>query len=419
MNWKIRGNKNLEGVIPVSGSKNAVLPIMCATLLSTEPVVLHNVPNLSDVHNLMKIMNEFGVKTDFDTEKGVLSVDASGLKNVKVDSLTSSKLRASFLVAGALLGKFQDITFPFPGGCSIGERPIDLHLKAFQMLGAKSKIEKGQVRLTSPNGLSSNLIFLDFPSVGATENALLTAVSLQGKTTILNAAEEPEVEDLVNFLKTIGADIRKEDVKSWSVYGGKILKGGEYRVMYDRIEAGTWLTLSALTNGKVKVSNLDPSSISSFRMKFEDSGFGLRTNSNFEFYLLQDELKSITFQTGPHPSYPTDMQPLMLTLATLTEGMHIGVETIFNNRFQYLQELMKMGGNSKVFEGKMAVVNGVTNLSGATVKATDLRAGAALVIAGLLAEGETTITDTHHIERGYENIFAKLRKIGAIIETAN
>lgn len=411
--WEIKGSKSLEGIIPISGSKNATLPILCASILTGGLVNLKNIPALTDVDYTLQILNSLGVTTVFNKEENNLYIDAKELKNIEIDSELASKLRGSFLLAGALLGKYGEVRFPLPGGCNIGVRPIDLHLKAFSSLGAKWHIENGYVVLSGK--LKAGTVFLDFPSVGATENAILAAVSIKGKTTILNGAEEPEIVDMIAFLNSLGADIRKEEGKTWVVYGGKTLTGGEYSVMPDRIEAGTWLVLSALTDGKVKVSNLNENELKNVLMKFTEYGYTIVKEDN-TFSLKLNTPQAVSFQTGPHPSFPTDMQPQMLTLASLTKGMHIGVETVFENRFQHLPELERMGANYKVFENRMAVLNGVDKLYGTTVSATDLRSGASLVIAGLLAEGTTIIENTYHIERGYENILHKLSLIGADIQ---
>lgn len=409
MAWKIQGNANVEGIIPVSGSKNAVLPIIAGSILAGEKVTLRNVPALSDVFNLLSILEDLGVTSAFDVNTNVLEINPIGLQNNTVSVEKASKLRASFLVAGSLLGRFSEVSFPFPGGCSIGSRPIDLHLKAFSLLGAENKTKNSCVNLKGE--LKSNDIFLDFPSVGATENAILAAVSIEGRTRIQNGAEEPEIKDLVSFLNFLGADIKLESPKTWIIEGGKPLYGGDYTIMYDRIETGTWLALSAMTNGKVKVQNVDEFSTFNILQKFRESGFNIVIENGF-YSIVKEEEKAILFQTGPHPSFPTDMQPLMLTVATISEGMHIGLETIFSNRYLYLSELMKMGANNQIIDDKMAVIKGVKGLQGAQVKATDLRAGASLVIAAIVAEGDTIIHDTYHIERGYEKIFEKLHNIG-------
>lgn len=423
MAWKIKGQKELSGIIPVSGSKNAVLPIIAASILAKDKVTLRNVPDLSDVSYMTLILNELNVHTDYDEKTKVLEIDATNLKNNATSENFASKLRASFLVSGSLLGLFGKVQYPMPGGCSIGQRPIDLHLKAFKQLGAEHSIRRGHVLIEGD--LKANSIFLDFPSVGATENALLTAVSVQGKTTILNAAEEPEIFELVRFLKEMGADIYKEEGKSWVVNGGKELKGVDFKVCSDRIEAGTWLTLSALTNGAVKVSKVEEDSIHNILVKFGEAGYNINKeyiNDEMIYSLTKKEAKSqqrISLQTGPHPSYPTDMQPLMTVLASLTDGMHVVVDTVFSNRFQYAHELLKMGAKIEVLDSRMGIINGVDGLQSSIVTATDLRAGAALVLAGLVAEGETVVTDTDHILRGYEDILKKLENINAEISVVN
>lgn len=413
MALKIEGLNPLSGTIAVSGAKNATLPILCATILSSEQLTLLNVPNLTDVQNVIHILHSMGVETSFNEEENKLEINPINLFNGTIDPMLAGKLRASFLIAGSLLGKYGKVRFPLPGGCAIGQRPIDLHLKAFQSLGASWKIEHGHVLIEGP--LKAGTIFLDFPSVGATENAILAAVSIEGETTILNAAEEPEIVDLVNFLNQMGADVRKEAGKTWVINGGKPLKSTTYSIMPDRIEAGTWLTLSALTNGNVKVRGIEKTSINNVFHKLIELGFQINEQNGVYSVNPISPSRAMSFQTGPHPSFPTDMQPQFLVLAALTKGMHIAVETVFENRFQHVPELMKMGTNIKVFENKIAAIYGGKSLTGAPVKATDLRAGAALILAGLMAKGTTTITDEYHIERGYENVLSKLQSIGANI----
>ena len=407
----IKGGKQLSGEVEVAGAKNSVLPLLCASILSETPTRIKNVPDLSDVQNLIEILKSMNVKIDWNKSSKEVEIDARDIKNIMVDFELVRKLRASFLLVGALLGRFGEIKFPFPGGCNIGQRPVDLHLKAFETMGIENKVERGYICFSGK--LENATIFLDFPSVGATENALLAAVATEGKTVILNGANEPEIIDLIDYLNAMGVDINRDSSRGIIVNGGKRLTGTTYQVMPDRIEAGTWLLLSAMTGNNITVKNANPDHLENLIEKLHESGILVEGNP---LRVAKNNPKdTITFQTGPYPSFPTDFQAQCTAMAMTMEGMHIVVETVFDNRFRHVAELNKMGADIRIFD-KIAIIYGGKRLTGANVKATDLRGGMAVVMAGLVAEGETVVGDFGHILRGYEDLIPKLRKLGAEVE---
>ena len=407
----IEGGHSLNGEVEVSGAKNSVLPLICASILSETPTRLTNVPNLSDVEILLKILESMNVEVQWDKAKKEVIIDASDIQNVEVDMGLVRKLRASFLLVGALIGKFGEIKFPFPGGCNIGRRPVDLHLKAFEAMGIKHKIKGGCIHFSG--NLRKATIFLDFPSVGATENAILAAVSAKGRTIILNGANEPETTDLINYLNQMGADIQRDSLRGIVVNGGKPLIGTAYEVMPDRIEAGTWLLLSAMSGGNIKVQNANTNHLENLIEKLNESGISVALNPLRVTKIAPKG--TMTFQTGPYPSFPTDFQPQCTAMAMTMKGMHIIVETVFDNRFKHVAELNKMGADIRVFD-KIAIVYGGKKITGANVKATDLRGGMSMVMAGLVAEGKTVVHDFEHVLRGYDNLIPKLQKLGAKVK---
>lgn len=407
----IEGGHPLSGEVEISGAKNSVLPLICASILSETPTCIKNVPNLSDVENLLKILRSMNADVQWDKEKKEVIIDARNIQNIEVDHELVRKLRASFLIVGALIGKFGEIKFPFPGGCNIGQRPVDLHLKAFETMGIKHRIQGGYIHFSG--NLKRGTIFLDFPSVGATENAILAAVSAKGRTVILNGANEPETTDLINYLNQMGADIQRDSLRGIVINGGKPLKGTTYKVIPDRIEAGTWLLLSAMSGGKIKVKNAEVSHLENLIEKLNESGISVALNP---LRITKINPKgTMTFQTGPYPSFPTDFQPQCTAMAMTMNGMHIIVETVFENRFRHVAELNKMGADIRVFD-KIAIVYGGKKITGAEVKATDLRGGMAMVMAGLIADGETVISDFDHVLRGYDDLIPKLQKLGAKVK---
>lgn len=407
----IEGGHPLSGEVEISGAKNSVLPLICASILSETPTCIKNVPNLSDVENLLKILRSMNADVQWDKEKKEVIIDARNIQNIEVDHELVRKLRASFLLVGALIGKFGEIKFPFPGGCNIGQRPVDLHLKAFETMGIKHRIQGGYIHFSG--NLKRGTIFLDFPSVGATENAILAAVSAKGRTVILNGANEPETTDLINYLNQMGADIQRDSLRGIVINGGKPLKGTTYKVIPDRIEAGTWLLLSAMSGGEIKVKNAEVSHLENLIEKLNESGISVALNP---LRITKINPKgTMTFQTGPYPSFSTDFQPQCTAMAMTMNGMHIIVETVFENRFRHVAELNKMGADIRVFD-KIAIVYGGKKITGAEVKATDLRGGMAMVMAGLIADGETVISDFDHVLRGYDDLIPKLQKLGAKVK---
>ena len=403
----------LRGRVQISGSKNAALPILAACLLTEEICEIRNVPPLSDVRNMLELLRELGAKADFDEEKEIVSVQAKEIFQKDMELESAGKMRASFLAAGALLGRCGQAKLPLPGGCQIGSRPIDLHLKGFQVMGAKNKQEHGVVELTAKN-LKGGEIYLDFPSVGATENIMLAAVLAKGKTIIQNAAAEPEICDLADFLREMGAEIEGDGTDTITISGVKELHGAVHRVIPDRIEAGTFMTAAAITGGdilleNVKEEHLTPviAKLAECNVKTEGTEKGLRV-------YRKGKLHSIQLKTMPYPGFPTDMQAPFMSLMAVAKGTSVITETVFENRFLHAGELQRMGADIKT-DGRCAVIEGVEEMTGAKVRATDLRAGAALILSALAAKGDTEISDIYHIERGYHRIDEKLRQLGADI----
>lgn len=404
----------LQGEVKISGSKNAALPILAACLLTEEVCEIHNVPPLSDVHHMIELLQDLGAEVEFLKEQEVIRVCAGKIESVESEYETARKMRASFLVAGALLGRCGHARLSLPGGCQIGSRPVDLHLKGFQALGAKSRQEYGFVELTA-KALKGSSIYLDFPSVGATENIMLAAVLAKGRTVIENVAEEPEICDLADFLRKMGAEIEGDGTDTITIMGQKELHGAVHEVIPDRIEAGTFMTAAAITGGNVLLQNireehLKPviAKLTECNVKTEILPEGLRVSR-------RGKLHPIQLKTMPFPGFPTDMQAPFMSLMVIAKGTSVITETIFENRFIHAGELQRMGADIKI-DSRSAVIEGVETLMGTKVKATDLRAGAALILSALAAKGETEISDIYHIERGYYKIDEKLRALGAEIE---
>lgn len=400
----------LKGSVKVSGAKNSVLPIIAASLLSSGDVVLDDIPELEDVNVIIELIRNFGAYCELKNGKLIIKAD---IKDIEAPYELVKKMRASFLVMGPILARLGHAKISMPGGCAIGTRPIDLHLKGFQTLGAQITIGHGYVEAKAKK-LTGKKIYLDFPSVGATENIMMAAVFAEGMTTIENAAEEPEIVDLANFLNEMGANIKGAGTDTIKIEGVKELKGAEHIVIPDRIEAGTYMVAAAMTGGDVLIENIITDHVRSIIAKLTECGVkiteepaGLRVKGIKNF-------KAVDIKTLPYPGFPTDMQAQMMVMMTIAKGTSVIIETVFENRFMHVDELKRMGANIKI-EGRSAVVTGIEHLSGAEVKATDLRAGAALILAGLVAEGKTEINDIHHVDRGYVRIEEKLRNLGAII----
>lgn len=409
----IKGGNRLSGDIFVSGAKNAAVAIIPAVILSDGPCVLENVPKISDVSIGMKILAEMGASVEM-VDATTFRIDATHLRNSIVPYDMARKMRASYYFLGACLGKFRKAMVSMPGGCPLGARPIDMHLKAFEVLGAKHEIDNGVVNVESDN-LYGGHIYFEKVSVGATMNAILAAVKADGLTIIENAAREPHIVDLANFLNSMGADIMGAGTDVIKIRGVGYLRGTTYSIVPDQIEAGTYMIAAAATGGDVMVRNVTPKHLESITAKLRKIGVNIEEYDDSVRVWVDRPLVKANVKTSPHPGFPTDMQPQIATLLTLVQGPSIITENIWDSRFAYVEELRRMGANISV-DGKVAVIEGTGCLKGAPVKACDLRAGAALIIAGLAASGVTEIEDIHHIERGYEDMDVKLRGIGADIE---
>lgn len=409
----IKGGNRLEGDIYVSGAKNAAVAIIPAVILSDGPCVLENVPKISDVSIGLKILAEMGAEVEM-IDDTTFRIDAANLVNSEVPYEMARKMRASYYFLGACLGKFGKAMVSMPGGCPLGDRPIDMHLKAFEVLGAENDIINGVVNVESRH-LYGGHIYFDKVSVGATMNAILASVKADGLTIIENAAREPHIVDLANFLNSMGADIMGAGTDVIKVRGVKHLRGTTYSIVPDQIEAGTYMIAAAATHGDVMIRNVIPKHLESITAKLIKIGVNVEEYDDAVRVWTTRPLVKTNVKTSPHPGFPTDMQPQIATLLTLVDGPSLVTETIWDSRFAYVEELRRMGANITI-DGKVAIIEGTGKLNGAPVKACDLRAGAALIIAGLAADGITEIEDIHHIERGYQDMDGKLRGIGADIE---
>ncbi|MBQ5316195.1 MAG: UDP-N-acetylglucosamine 1-carboxyvinyltransferase [Oscillospiraceae bacterium] len=409
----IKGGRRLEGEVTISGAKNAVVAIIPAVILADGPCILENIPDISDVSISLRILYEMGAIVE-NLGGGVYRIDATPIKEPVVPYELARHMRASYYFLGTLLGKFHRARVAMPGGCYLGDRPIDQHLKAFTALGADCRLENGMIDI-SADMLIGSQIYFDKISVGATINAILAAVRATGLTVIENAAKEPHIVDLANFLNSMGADIMGAGTDVIKIRGVRQLKGTSYAIIPDQIEAGTYMVAAAATKGNVLIKNVIPKHLESITAKLAKIGVNVEEFDDSVRISVDGPLVKTSVKTQPHPGFPTDMQPQFSTLLCLAEGTSIVTEEIFNNRFRYVDELRRMGADISV-EGRVAVIEGVGKLYGAPVTAPDLRAGAALVIAGLAAAGVTEIDDIYHIERGYENIEQKLRALGADIE---
>lgn len=407
----VRGGRPLYGSVRVSGAKNAVLPIIAACLLPTSPCTLEDVPDLADVHTICLVLQTLGAKVEYQNKALKIYPPENPLTEAPYEFVR--QMRASFLVLGPLLARTGLASVSLPGGCAIGSRPIDLHLKGFQSLGARIEHGYGSIKAeTGFNGLQGNRIYLDFPSVGATENIMMAAALAEGQTSIENAAEEPEIVDLANFLNAMGAKIKGAGTKVIRITGVRELHGVTHTVIPDRIEAGTFMVAGAITGGNILVENVIIDHVKPVIAKLMEMGIPVYEENNGIRIIGSPEYKAVDIKTMPYPGFPTDMQAQMMALMTVARGTSIITETVFENRFMHVNEFRRMGARIKTV-GRNAVVQGPADLSGAPVKATDLRAGAALVLAALRAEGETKIGNIHHIERGYEHLIDKFRGLGA------
>jgi len=409
----VEKSKPLQGTVHVNGAKNAVLPILAATLLSTEGCcVLEDVPALIDVDIICEVLSSLGADVKR-LGRDKIEVLSYCIDEVEAPYELVRKMRASFLVMGPLLARMGKARISMPGGCAIGTRPIDLHLKGFKALGAEIELGYGFVEASAEKLIGAN-IYLDFPSVGATENIMMAAVLAEGQTFIENAAEEPEIIDLANFLNKMGADITGAGTDTIRINGVKKLGGATHTVIPDRIEAGTYMIAAAITGGNVLVDNVVPDHLKPIIAKLKECEIDVKEEGNGLRVIANNRPKAVDIKTMPYPGFPTDMQSQFTVLMSIAEGTSIAIETVFENRFMHVSELKRMGANIKI-EGRSAIIEGKDNLLGAPVKATDLRAGAALILAGLVAKGTTEIMDAHHVDRGYVNIEEKLRSLGANI----
>ena len=412
----INGGHRLQGRVKISGAKNAVLPIIAATLLGQDnPSLLDEVPALEDVHTITEVLNLLGVKADFDATKHQLHVDSSVIGSCEAPYDLVRKMRASFLIMGPLLARCGQAKISLPGGCAIGTRPIDLHLKGFEALGADIHIGHGYIEAAAPEGLQGAKIYLDFPSVGATENILMAASMAKGQTILENPAQEPEIVDLANYLNVMGAKIRGAGTNVIKIEGVEKLVGRDYTIIPDRIEAGTYMVAAAMTQGDVYIENAISEHLKPVIAKLKEAGVTIEEDVDGIRVTCDHRTKAVDIKTMPYPGFPTDMQAQFMAMLAVSEGTGLVTETVFENRFMHVDELKRMGANIRI-DGRTSVVEGVERLTGCQVKATDLRAGAAMVLAGLVAEGETQVGYIHHIDRGYDDLVGKLVGLGADIK---
>ena len=411
----IKGGSLLNGTIYASGAKNSALPILAASLLADSPLRVGNLPHLNDVTTMLELLGSMGVEVMLSDEMEV-QVDTSNIKNLNARYELVKTMRASILVLGPLLAKFQQATVALPGGCAIGSRPVNLHIEAMRAMGAEINIEDGNIKASVNGRLQGAKILFEPVSVTATENVLMAASLAEGTTIIENAAREPEVIDLANCLIEMGANIKGAGSDQIIIEGVEQLNGASFSVMPDRVEVGTYLTAVAMTGGRVKIKSAKPEYLSSVISKLERTGAEITLGDDWvEIYMDKSKPKAVSLTTGPYPSFPTDMQAQFVSLNSIAQGNSTVTETVFENRFMHVQEIARMGGNITL-KGNTAVIEGIDRLQGAPVMATDLRASASLVLAGLVAEGATVIDRIYHIDRGYERIEEKLKMLGADIE---
>ena len=410
----VKGGNRLVGTVKTSGAKNAVLPIIAASILGTSPSRLDEIPALEDVRTICAVLECLGIKVDA-SEPHTLKIDSREITSCEAPYELVRSMRASFLVMGPLLARKGYARISQPGGCAIGTRPIDLHLKGFEALGVKIEQGHGYIEASAPEGMTGANIYLDFPSVGATENIMMAAAMANGTTVLENPAEEPEIVDLANYLNQMGARVRGAGTNVITVEGVSELHGVQHSVIPDRIEAGTYMIAAAMTGGDVIIENVLPEHQKPLIAKLREAGALVEEDIDRIHVVGSGRLKAVDVKTLPYPGFPTDMQAQMMAMLSVAEGRSKITETVFENRFMHVVELNRMGANITT-EGRSAVITGPAHLTGCTVRATDLRAGAAMILAGLVAEGATEICDIYHIDRGYEEIAAKLTRLGADIK---
>ena len=409
----IHGGNRLSGEIEISGAKNAAVAIIPATLLAQDVCRIENIPNISDVSCMIRILSQMGAQIRY-INKHTIEINTKTVNSYLVPYEMTKQLRASYYLIGALLGRYSRAKVALPGGCNFGVRPIDLHIKGFELLGAKTTVEENAMINASADMLTGNLIYMDKVSVGATINVMLAAVKARGLTIIENAAKEPHIVDLANFLNSMGADVRGAGTDVIKIHGVSNLHGCTYAIIPDQIEAGTYMVAAAATGGDVLIKNVIPKHLESITAKLVECGVKVTEYDDSVRVQSEGRFKRINLKTMPHPGFPTDMQPQMAVLLSVAEGTSLVSEGVWDNRFKYIDQLMRMGADVQV-DGTMAVFQGVKELMGAPVKADDLRAGAAMIIAGLIARGTTEIEDIIYIDRGYEDYVDKLRNVGADI----
>ena len=416
----IKGGTPLKGEVSIGGAKNSVLKLMAAALLAKGETKIYNVPDLTDVEIMLSVIEQLGAVTHYDKKEKSVSIDATNLTSITAKYELVSKMRASFIVLGALVSRCREAIVAMPGGCAIGERRVDFHIRGLEALGAKIKIENGYVHAKVPKLVGTD-IYLDIPSVGATENLMLASILAEGSTRIQNAAQEPEIVDLANFLNTMGADVNGAGTSEIVINGVKQddLHPIEYTTIPDRIEAGTFMSAIIATRGKAIIKNVFPAHLTFFTDKLLKMGANIKlVDPNILEVSCKNRLNSINFITQPYPGFPTDLQSMAMTLLTTANGVGIITESLYENRFMQVPELRRMGADIHQ-DRNHAIIKGVKKLTGATLAASDLRAGASLVDAALMADGNSTIENLHHIDRGYENFENKLRLLGGKIERKN
>jgi len=411
--YVIKGGNPLVGEVEIGGAKNAALAILAAAVMTDDTVLIENMPDVRDTNVMLQAMESIGVKVER-VDRHTVKISAKNVKGHVIEDDYIKKIRASYYLIGALLGKYKEAEVSLPGGCNIGSRPIDQHLKGFRALGAKVDIAHGMI-IAKADALKGNHIYLDVVSVGATINVMLASIMAEGVTIIENSAKEPHVVDVANFLNSMGANIKGAGTDVIRVRGVDKLHGTEYAIIPDQIEAGTFMFAAAVTKGDVTVKNVIPKHLESISAKLLEIGCEIEESDDAVRVVAAKPLTHTHVKTLPYPGFPTDMQPQITVALALSSGTSIVTESIFENRFKYVDELTRMGANIKV-EGNTAIIDGVSRYTGASITAPDLRAGAALVLAGLVAEGYTTVDDIRYIERGYEDFEIKLRSLGAQIE---
>lgn len=410
----VRGGQRLSGSVKVEGAKNAVLPVIAATLLASDgKSVIRDVPTLSDVYTINEVLRSLNAVVEF--ENNTITVDASRELKIEAPFEYVRKMRASVLVMGSLLARNGRARVALPGGCAIGSRPIDQHLKGFEAMGATVKVGNGFIEAEAVDGLHGAKIYLDFPSVGATENIMMAAVLAKGTTIMENVAKEPEIVDLANFLNKMGAKVRGAGTGTIRIEGVEVLFGADHNIIPDRIEAGTFMVASAITGGNVLVKGAVPEHLSSLIAKMEEMGVTIIEEAEGLRVIGPDSLKAVDIKTMPHPGFPTDMQSQMMALLLRAQGTSMITETVFENRFMHVEEFRRMNANIKI-DGRSVIMNGPSDLQGAEVAATDLRAAASLILTGLVADGMTRVTELYHLDRGYVDFHLKLAALGADIE---